>query len=151
MATAFSLASILSISNFLQILFGSQLQQNSNPSVLEAVLNEIYLYFIRFGKSNALWIFAAIIFGVYFFKDLFTYLSSFVAVSTRNKIIRNIRRDLFSRYTAQSIEYISRYKKGDLLTRISADVLEYDKNVLLGLQTLVSVAINVLLYFAALL
>ena len=151
MATAFSLASILSISNFLQILFGSQLQQNSNPSVLEAVLNEIYLYFIRFGKSNALWIFAAIIFGVYFFKDLFTYLSSFVAVSTRNKIIRNIRRDLFSIYTAQSIEYVSRYKKGDLLTRISADVLEYDKNVLLGLQTLVSVAINVLLYFAALL
>ena len=68
MATAFSLASILSISNFLQILFGSQLQQNSNPSVLEAVLNEIYLYFIRFGKSNALWIFAAIIFGVYFSK-----------------------------------------------------------------------------------
>ncbi|MEE1189876.1 MAG: hypothetical protein UHN41_03825, partial [Bacteroidales bacterium] len=48
MATAFSIASILSISNFLQILFGTQLEQTANPSELEKILNSIYCYFIAF-------------------------------------------------------------------------------------------------------
>lgn len=151
MATAFSIASILSISNFLQILFGSELQQNANPTELEKILNSIYAYFITFGKQNALWFFAGIIFVIYFLKDLFTYLGSYVVVSMRAKILRNMRNDLFKSYTSQNIAFISQYKKGDLLSRISTDLIEYDQNALLGLQNLISVVINIVLHFAILL
>lgn len=151
MATAFSIASILSISNFLQILFGSELQQNANPTELEKILNSIYAYFISFGKQNALWFFAGIIFVIYFLKDLFTYLGSYVVVSMRAKILRNMRNDLFKSYTSQNIAFISQYKKGDLLSRISTDLIEYDQNALLGLQNLISVVINIVLHFAILL
>ena len=151
MATAFSIASILSISNFLQILFGTQLEQTANPSELEKILNSIYSYFIAFGKEKALWIFAGLIFGIYFLKDLFTYLASYFVVSTRAKIVRNMRNDLIKSYTNQSIAFMNRYKKGDLISRLSADLVEYDQNVLQGLQSLVSVVINVVLYFAVLL
>ncbi len=151
MATAFSIASILSLSNFLQVLFGSNLAKNVNPSILESFLNDIYTYFLQFGKSNALIIFAAIVFGIYFFKDLFTYLGSYVVASVRFKIIRNIRNSLFGAYAKAEVALIDRYRKGDLLSRISQDVIEYDQNVLLGLQSFVSVVINIVFYFAVLL
>ena len=151
MATAFSIASILSISNFLQILFGTELQQTANPSELENILNSIYSYFIAFGKEKALWIFAGLIFGIYFLKDLFTYFANYFIVSTRAKIVRNMRNDLIKCYTSQSIAFVNRYKKGDLLSRLSTDLVEYDQNVLQGMQSLVSVVINVVLYFAVLL
>lgn len=151
MATAFSIASILSISNFLQILFGTELQQTANPSELEKILNSVYGYFIEFGKEKALWIFAGLIFGIYFLKDLFTYFANYFIVSTRAKIVRNMRNDLIKCYTSQSIAFVNRYKKGDLLSRLSTDLVEYDQNVLQGMQSLVSVVINVVLYFAVLL
>ena len=151
MATAFSIASILSISNFLQILFGTELQQTATPSELEKILNSVYGYFIGFGKEKALWIFAGLIFGIYFLKDLFTYFANYFIVSTRAKIVRNMRNDLIKCYTSQSIAFVNRYKKGDLLSRLSTDLVEYDQNVLQGMQSLVSVVINVVLYFAVLL
>lgn len=151
MATVFSIASILSISNFLQILFATNAQAPVNPSRLEQLLNDVYTYFIRFGKTNALWIFASIVFGIYFLKDIFTYGASYFAASTRYKILRNIRRDLFRCYTTQEVSFMDSFKKGDLLSRLSTDATEYDQNVLQGLQSLVSVIINVLLYFAVLL
>lgn len=151
MATVFSIASILSISNFLQILFATNAQAPVNPSRLEQLLNNVYTYFIRFGKTNALWIFASIVFGIYFLKDIFTYGASYFAASTRYKILRNIRSDLFRCYTTQEVSFMDSFKKGDLLSRLSTDATEYDQNVLQGLQSLVSVIINVLLYFAVLL
>ncbi len=151
MATVFSIASILSISNFLQILFGESSQAVGNPSALEAFLNQIYVYFLQFGRGNALWIFALLLFGIYLFKDLFTYLASYFVASTRYKIVRNIRRDLFAAYSRADVAFLSRYRKGDLLSRISGDVIEYDQNVLQGLQSFVSVVINIVLYFAILL
>lgn len=151
MATVFSIASILSISNFLQILFGESSQTVGDPSALEAFLNRIYFYFMQFGRRNALWIFALLLFGIYLLKDLFTYLASYFVASTRYKIVRNIRRDLFAAYSRADVAFLSRYRKGDLLSRISGDVIEYDQNVLQGLQSFVSVVINIVLHFAILL
>lgn len=151
MATLFSIASILSVSNFLQILFDTPTQATENPSQLEIILNNVYDYCLSFGKHKALWLFAAIIFAIYFLKDLFTYLASYFIGATRNKIIRNIRNKLFEQFSTQTIGFISKYKKGDLLSRVSNDITEYDQNVLQSLQTLVNNLISVILYFAVLL
>lgn len=151
MATLFSVASILSVSNFLQILFDTPTQATENPSQLEIILNKVYDYCLSFGKHKALWLFAAIIFVIYFLKDLLTYLASFFIGSTRSKIIRNIRNKLFEQFSSQTIGFIASFKKGDLLSRISNDITEYEQNVLQSLQNLVNNIINVVLYFAVLL
>lgn len=151
MATLFSIASILSVSNFLQILFDTPTDAVENPSQLEIILNKVYDYCLSFGKHKALWLFAAIIFVIYFLKDLFTYLASYFIGSTRNKIIRNIRNSLFEQFSSQTIGFISKYKKGDLLSRLSNDITEYDQNVLQSLQTLIVNVISVILYFSVLL
>lgn len=151
MATLFSIASILSVSNFLQILFDTNTEIAENPSQLEIILNKVYDYCLSFGKHKALWLFAAIIFVIYFLKDLFTYLGSYFMGSTRNKIIRNIRNSLFEQFSTQTIGFIAKFKKGDLLSRVSNDITEYEQNVLQSIQTLIVNIISVLMYFAVLL
>lgn len=71
--------------------------------------------------------------------------------STRNRIIRNIRNTLFKQYTNLSIAFLSRYRKGDLLTRINTDAIEYDENVLKSLQSLVSGFVMIIIYLGTLL
>lgn len=150
MATLFSIASILSVSNFLQILFDTNTELAENPSQLEIILNKVYDYCLSFGKHKALWLFAAIIFAIYFLKDLFTYLGSYFIGSTRNKIIRNIRNKLFEQFSTQTIGFIANFKKGDLLSRVSNDITEYDQNVLQSIQTLITNLISVIMYFSVL-
>lgn len=150
MATLFSIASILSVSNFLQILFDTNIELAENPSQLEIILNKVYDYCLSFGKHKALWLFAAIIFAIYFLKDLFTYLGSYFIGSTRNKIIRNIRNRLFEQFSTQTIGFIANFKKGDLLSRVSNDITEYDQNVLQSIQTLITNLISVIMYFSVL-
>ncbi len=150
MATLFSIASILSVSNFLQILFDTNTELAENPTQLEIILNKVYDYCLSFGKHKALWLFAAIIFAIYFLKDLFTYLGSYFIGSTRNKIIRNIRNKLFEQFSTQTIGFIAKFKKGDLLSRVSNDITEYDQNVLQSIQTLITNLISVIMYFSVL-
>lgn len=145
--TVFSICSILSINNFLQILFASNSSTNVvKNTALDQILRDIYNYFLVFGKEKALIIFTAIILGVYFFKDVFTYLSQYQMGYTRNKIIRNVRNVLFAKYINQDISFTAKYKKGDLLSRISSDVIEYDENVLKSIQTLINSALVIILY-----
>jgi subfamily B ATP-binding cassette protein MsbA len=153
LATIFSIASILSASSFLEVLFSDGSTNNvvSNPSLLDGVLNQLYGSIISFGRVKALYIFGALIFVIYFFKDIFTYLSSFVISSVRNRIIRNIRNKIFEKYVSLPLSYINTHRKGDLLSRLSNDVIEYDENVLKSMLSLLGGIITVILYFIVLL
>lgn len=152
LATIFSIASILSASNFLGVLFSDGLSNNTiaNPSMLDNALSSFYNRIIEYGKENALFIFGGLIFIIYLFKDVFTYLASFVIASVRNKIIRNIRNKIFEQYISLPLSYINNHRKGDLISRLSNDIIEYDENVLKSILSLVSAVIMVVLYFIVL-
>lgn len=150
LATIFSISSILSASNFLQILFQDGLGDSSNNivniSLLEETLNNIYASIIVYGKKTALLIFGGLIFLIYLFKDIFTYLASYLISSTRNRVVRNIRNSLFDKYQELPFSYFSSHRKGDLISRISNDIIEYDENVLKSIQSLIQGIIIVVLY-----
>lgn len=152
LATIFSIASILSASNFLSVLFEEGLTNNvvANPSLLDDILGNVYDTIIALGKDKALLIFGSLIFIIYFFKDVFTYLASFIIASVRNRMLRNIRNKLFQKYVSLPLSYINTHRKGDLISRISNDVIEYDENVLRSIISLFSAIVSVLLYFIVL-
>ncbi len=152
LATLFSIASILSASSFLEVLFSDASTNHvvSNPSMLDNTLNQLYDSIISYGRLNALYIFAALIFIIYFFKDIFTYLAAWLISSVRNRMVRNIRNKLFERYVSLPLSYINTHRKGDLLSRLSNDVIEYDENVLKSMLSLLSGIITVVLYFIVL-
>lgn len=149
LSTIFSISSILSASNFLHILFEDGLGKTGDVisfSLLEDILNSIYSKIIVYGKKSALLIFSGLIFTIYFFKDIFTYLASYLISSTRNRVIRNIRNALFDKYQSLPMSYFSSHRKGDLLSRITNDITEYDENILKSIQNLIQGIITVLLY-----
>ncbi len=147
----FSIGTILSLNNFLQVLFFSDNQIISSPTELDKLLNYVYGFFLQFGKPKALIYFVSIFLIIYLFKDLFTWFSQYQIGCTRNLIIRDIRSLLFRKFSTQDIAFISKYKKGDLLSRFSSDMVEIEETILKSIQTVINSVITVLLYFLILL
>ena len=148
--SVFSVASVLSLNNFLQILFGSDTANSVAQSSLDKLLNGIYGYFVAMGKRNALFVFTMILTAVYFLKDVFTWLSQYQIGRTRTKIIRDIRNALYDKYVTQDISFTAKYRKGDLLSRFSSDLTEFEEAVLKSCQTLINSVVVVLLYLTVL-
>ncbi|MEE3413358.1 MAG: ABC transporter transmembrane domain-containing protein [Bacteroidales bacterium] len=146
--SVFSICSILSLNNFLQILF----IEDSSASVteLDKLLNNIYGYFLTFGKQNALIYFTIIVLAIYFLKDLFEWLAEYYMGCTRNKITRNIRNNIFQCFVTRDLSFFTKHKKGDLLSRISSDVIEYDETVLKSIATIINSVVVVILYLGIL-
>jgi len=153
LATIFSIGSILSASNFLSVLFQEGISNTPivNPSVLDNLLNNVYGNIIAFGKEKALLIFGILIFIIYFLKDIFSYLAAFIISSVRSRMLRNIRNMLYKKYISLPLSYINTHRKGDLISRISNDIIEYDENVLKSIISFLSAIITVILYFLVLL
>ncbi len=82
------------------------------------------------GKEAALVYVCVWIVSVFFLKNLFRYLSLFFMAPVRNGIIRDLRRQLFDKLLALPLAYFSEERKGDLLSRITADVQEVEWSIL---------------------
>lgn len=59
-----------------------------------------------------------------FIADLCRYLSQRIIVSLKTRMMKNVRRDLFSKISELNIGYFTERRKGDILSSISNDVSE---------------------------
>lgn len=82
------------------------------------------------GKEKALIYVCITILAAFFLKNLFRYLSLFFMAPVRNGMIRDMRRDLFDKMLALPLAYFSNERKGDLMSRITADVQEVEASIL---------------------
>lgn len=87
-------------------------------------------FIVEQGKEAALVYVCVWIVSVFFLKNLFRYLSLFFMAPVRNGIIRDLRRQLFDKLLALPLAYFSEERKGDLLSRITADVQEVEWSIL---------------------
>ena len=154
LSVMFTLATVLSLADFLKILFDTEtvVEQSAADSYqLNHLLQQFYLWLISFGKSKAIVLFSSILFGLYACKNVFSYLGEVQISVVRSKVIRNIRNSLFSKTMRLSMDYFGHTRKGDILSRYSNDVVEYEENVIKAIRQFVIAVINVVLYFTMLL
>lgn len=64
-----------------------------------------------------------------FFSDLCRYLSQRILVDMKTNLMKNLRRDLFSKVSSLDIGYFTERRKGDILSSISNDVNEVQNSV----------------------
>ena len=64
-----------------------------------------------------------------FFADLCRYLSQRIIVSVKTRLMKNLRKDLFSKISALHIGYFTDRRKGDILSSISNDVSEVQNTI----------------------
>ena len=149
LSVVFTMATALSVADFLKILFGSE-ESASGGNLVTQWLNVLYDWLIGFGRMQALLLFSAIIFVLYSLKNVFGYLAASEIGIIRTRIIRDIRNDMFHKALRLPIGYYDRHRKGDVLARFGSDMVEYDESILGSVQMLLSAVISMVLYLAML-
>ena len=79
LSVIFTMATALSVADFLKILFPTDVTSSAVPandaSLLSQGLQQLYVWLISFGPKHALVYFSIILLGLYSLKNVFGYLS----------------------------------------------------------------------------
>ena len=152
LSVVFTMATALSVADFLKILFGEgEGAAVATGNLVAQWLEGLYRWLIGFGRLNALLLFSALIFVLYSLKNIFGYLSTVEIGILRTRVVRDLRNDLFHKAMRLPMSYYSQQRKGDVLARFGSDMVEYDESVLGSIQMLLTAAISMVLYMAMLL
>ncbi len=137
LTAVFTVVSIPLLFPFLRVLFNRAEPMLQKPewawdiNAIEAYINYYLSELIQSnGKDVALAYVCAGILAAFFFKNLFRYLSLFFMAPVRNGMIRDMRAQLFDKMLALPLAYFSNERKGDLMSRITADVQEVEASIL---------------------
>jgi subfamily B ATP-binding cassette protein MsbA len=130
----FTVFSIPLIIPFFQILFEKDAQIVTKPESwykIDQLLQYQFSHIVnQLDKEQALLMVCGLIILVFFLKNLFRYLGLFFMAPVRMGIIRDIRQQLYQKYLSLPLAYYSEERKGDLISRISTDVIEVEWSVL---------------------
>lgn len=133
----FTVLSIPLISPFLEIIFQKEVRPLAPPGQGLNLRNmeQYFNYFLTnlildYGRDRALLFVCAAILIIFFGKNLFRYLAMFFMAPTRNGIVRDVRGQLFAKLLRLPLGYFSEERKGDLMSRITADVQEIEWSIL---------------------
>ena len=154
LAVLFTMATALSVADFVKILFppdpSSLVVPSAGESLLSQLLDRLYTWLIAFGPKHALIYFSLILLVLYSCKNIFNYLSNVQIAVIRSRIVRDLRSQLFRKALRLPLSYYGTHRKGDILARFAGDMTEYDESVLGSLQQLFMAAVSILLYTAML-
>ena len=140
----FSVISIPALIPFLQILFRQKDLVTERPAwgwSLAAVTGTFNFWLSEVirseGYDRALVYMCALIVAVFFGKNLFRYLTVATLAPLRSNVVRDIRRDLFDRTVRLPVGYFTERRRGDLISRFTGDMQEFENSVLNSVQALV--------------
>ena len=147
-----TMASALSVTDFLQLIFPSE---SVGPSMAEAnpvmrLVGQVYQLLIAQGASRALLLYALLLFVLYAFKNVFSYLSSVLFARIKVGILRDVRNSLHRSVLNQDFSRWSSQAQGQWLSRMGNDVTEYEANMLDSIQMIISAVLTMLIYIAML-
>ena len=135
----FMVVSIPVLQPFLQILFNPDALTEKGGGVspnasglrgLEEKLNVFFADLIQqHGREEALLIVCIFLVLTFFGKNLFRYLSLYFLAPVRNGIVHDLRQKLVGKILELPLSYFSEERKGDLMSRISADVQEVEWSI----------------------
>ncbi|MEE2605433.1 MAG: ABC transporter transmembrane domain-containing protein [Bacteroidota bacterium] len=135
----FSALAFLSLMPMLEVLFNGSPKINFKPSYenydsigkfLEDWLNFQVSNFSGNDTENAILFVVGTVIILFFLKNLTNYFSLFFSTLIRNSVIKDIKEKVFDKIIVLPLKYFSENKKGDLIARMSSDVLEVQTSYL---------------------
>ena len=153
LSVVFTMATALSVADFVKILFPTSEVAPAVPtgsSPLSDALQGLYEWLIAFGPKHALIYFSLLLLGLYACKNIFGYLSLVQISIVRARIVRDLRSRMFNKVLALPLAYFGTHRRGDVLARFAGDITEYDQSTLGSLQGLISAVVSLVLYLAML-
>ena len=132
----FSLISFGMLLPFLEIIFNGK-QMAEGGSMLSGTTNPVVLYIRDFldrsiserGSIATLGIICILIIVAIFFKNLFLYLAYYILNPLKNRIVNQLRTELYEKVLHLPIGFFTEKRKGDIISRITNDVGEVEGSV----------------------
>ncbi len=102
-------------------------------------------------KEYAILFIIGVLLAAIILKNFFLYISRYVLAPLRNRITQDIREDLYKKSLALPIGFFSEERKGDIISRMSNDVLEVEASIIAVMELLFGIPILVLFYLGIML
>jgi ABC-type multidrug transport system fused ATPase/permease subunit len=103
------------------------------------------------GKTCTLILICVIVFILTFMKNVCRYLAMFFIAPIRNGVVRDLRNRLYSKSLQLPLSYYSEEKKGDLMSRMTADVQEIEWSIMQTLEMIFREPLTVVILFTMML
>jgi subfamily B ATP-binding cassette protein MsbA len=130
LSIVFSIVSIGMLMPFLQLIFtgGGSFEQTDNPVIrtINGFLNDSLA--VR-GKVSTLGYICVLMISFILLKNLFLYLSYYVLNPLKNRVVNQLREDLYDKVLQLPIGFFTEKRKGDLMSRMTNDVGEIEGSV----------------------
>ncbi len=151
----FNVLSVLAFIPVLGILFGEENKAYAEP-VFTSINNigsyakDYFYYFISQkieaeGNIETLLFVCLLTFGLFFFKNLFRYLASYVLAFLRNGVVKDLRDSLYNKIVGLPIAYFSEKRKGDVIARMTADVQEVENSFLSSIEAIIREPLTIII------
>lgn len=158
LSVLFSLVSFTFFLPILNMLFSTNLATESAPKWdlfnFETIKANLYYYtgqmIKTLGPIDTLFYISLLILGLYFLKNFFRYMGMFFIAPIRNGVVRDLRNALYNKVLILPLAYFSEQRKGDIISRMSSDVLEVEWSILSSLEALFREPISIISFVLAL-
>lgn len=153
----FSIFTLTMLVPFLSVLFGQVQQVVARPSFTLSTgffIDTFYYYMgvivSQYGQMSALLYIAIVMVVLSLLSNFFRYLGMFWLAPMRSGILRDLRNDFYHKMLLLPISFYNKYQKGDIISRIGADVLEVEWSVYAALQSLCRDPFQIVIYVVVL-
>ena len=153
----FSIFTLSMIVPFLSVLFGQVDQVTVRPEfslTTRYVIDTFYYYMgvviTRYGQMSALFYIAGVMIVLSFLSNLCRYMGMFWLAPIRSGILQDLRHDLYERILILPLSFYSEQRKGDIISRMGADVLEVEWSVFSSLQSMCRDPFLIIIFVATL-
>ena len=142
----FGTLAMVSLFPMLNVLFDKSKRIDTKPiwegiSGLKNYAEDYLNYFVtqkaNQGYEDVLIFMVILVVSMFFLKNVFNYLAMYFITFLRNGVLKDIRNDLYDKTTNLPLSYFSEKRKGDIMARISTDVLEIQHSFLSILELIV--------------
>ena len=149
----FSALSFAALMPMLNVLFEKD-KQLFEPPVYQGVgkLKEYFMDFMNYqvtqfasdDKMKGLVLVIGLVLVLFLLKNIFNYLAMYFITFLRNGVLKDIRNALYKKVTDLPISFYSEKRKGDIIARITSDVLEIQHSFLSVLELIVREPLTIL-------
>ncbi|MFD2828488.1 ABC transporter ATP-binding protein [Leeuwenhoekiella polynyae] len=142
----FSTLSFLALIPVIDILFDKEKRVTELPvwegwgNIKEYAFNSFYYQVserVADNELSALVLVCGIVVVLFFLKNIFGYLATFFITFLRNGVMQDVRDAIYDKLLELPIAYFSEKRKGDTISRITADVNEVERSFLSILEMVV--------------
>lgn len=157
LSTLFSLFSLTAVVPFLKVLFSPNVSNLPDEAPEFAFNSEAALTYIdyiiklqiaEYGANKTLFYFCFILVGIFIMKNITRYLTLYFIAPVRIGVIRDIREAMHAKVLRLHLGYYSEERKGDIISRATADVNQIENSIISSLEMIFRDPILILTYLA---